>query len=61
MPIVLFIIVVLIVMALLLYAVQMIPFPVTPPMPWLKPLLMALIVVFAALAILSRATGYYAW
>jgi hypothetical protein len=60
MPVILFIIVVIIVMMLLLHAAQMIPFPVSPPMPYLKPLLMALIVV-AALVILSRATGYYAW
>lgn len=50
-----FIIVALIVMALLLYAVQLIPFPVTPPMPWIKPLLMVLIVLLTAVAIAYKA------
>ena len=53
--IVIFIIVFLIVMALLLYAVQLLPLPPSPP--YLKGILQALIVVLAALLILSRATG----
>jgi ABC-type nickel/cobalt efflux system permease component RcnA len=53
--VVIFIFVMLIVMALLLYAVELIPLPPAPP--YLKRLSQALVVVFAALLILSRVTG----
>jgi hypothetical protein len=55
MGLVAFVIVVLVVMALLLYAVELLPLPAAPP--YLGRLLQALIVVVAALLILSHATG----
>ena len=53
MTLIVFIIVVLIGMALLLYAVELLPLPASPP--YLTRLLQALIVIVAAFLILSRA------
>jgi hypothetical protein len=48
-----FIIVVLIVMGLLIYAVQMMPIPGTPP--WIKQIIMVVIILIAALVIAQKA------
>jgi hypothetical protein len=55
MSLILFIVVVIMVTCLLLYAVQVIPLAPTLPQPWIKSLLMILITVFAAVAILNKA------
>ena len=55
MGLIIVILVVLICMTLALYAVQLLPLPADPPMQYVKPLLMILIVVVAILVIANRA------
>jgi hypothetical protein len=52
---ILFVFIILIVTALLLYAVSLLPVPTTPPMQWIKPALMVLVVLCMALLILQKA------
>jgi len=55
MGLIVLIIVVLICLALVLYAVQLIPLPATPPLQVIKPLVMILCILIAVLIIANKA------